>query len=124
MIKRIYIKHCAGKSNWIDQNSVVFGYDDYDICCEAWGYSVYDPITKEKISNDPDGMPYHFDFSTGARENTEECFSNIEHPDVVDCVHIDMISDDGSNKRLVFECWCNHNEYYYHSFKLEKKEEK
>ena len=74
MIKRIYIKHSAGKSNWIDQNNVVFGYDDYDICCEAWGYSVYDPITKEKISNDPDGMPYHFDFSTGARENTEEYF--------------------------------------------------
>lgn len=124
MIKRIYIKHCEGKSNWIDQNNVVFGYDDYDQCCETWGYGVYDPITKEKISNDPDSMPYHFDFSKGARENTGEYFSDIEYPSTVDSVHIDMISDDGSNKRLVFECWCNHNGYYYHSFALERKENK
>jgi hypothetical protein len=124
MIKRIYIKHCEEKSNWIDQNNVVFGYDECRQCCEMWGYGVYNPITKEKISNDPDGMPYHFDFSKGAKENTEEYFSDIECPDVVDCVHIDMISDDESNKRLVFECWCNHNGYYYHSFDLERKEDK
>ena len=37
-------------------------------------------------------------------------------------VHVTMEHDDDNTKRLVFECWCNHNGYYYHDFGFEKME--
>ena len=36
------------KHNWIDQNNVVFGYDDDQQCCEHWGWGVFDPQTGKK----------------------------------------------------------------------------
>lgn len=24
-------------------------------------------------------------------------------------------------RKLIFECWCNHNGYYYHDFRFKKK---
>ena len=68
MIHEVKIAHCEWKRNWIDQNKVVFGYSDVQDCCESWGWGVYDPETKERVADSPDGMPYHFDFESGAEE--------------------------------------------------------
>ena len=113
----------SGKHNWIDQNSVVFGYSDYQQCCEDWGWGVFDPSKKERIAEDPDGMPYHFVFEDGAKEG-EAAFSDVDYPDVVDVVHVTLAHDEDESKRLVFECFCNHNGYYYHDFSFEKREPK
>lgn len=121
MINQIHIERMPWKSNWIDHNNVVFGYEDSQHCCESFGWAVYDPITKEKVEDDIDGMPYHFDFASGAREG-EEWYTDIEYPDVLDVVHVTLIHDEDETKKLIFECWCNHNGYYYHDFSFEKNE--
>jgi hypothetical protein len=100
---------------------VVFGYDDNHQCCEDFGWLVFDPITGEKVADDIDGMPYHFDFTLGARED-EDPYVDIEYPDVLDVVHVTLVHDEDETKRLIFECWCNHNGYYYHDFSFEKNE--
>ena len=111
------------KRNWIDQNNVVFGYSDSHQCCESFDWGVWDPVTRKKVAINPDGMPYHFVFKEGARTD-EPCFEEIEFPEVLDVVHVTMEHDDDKKKRLVFECWCNHNGYYYHDFDFENKDEK
>lgn len=121
MINQIHIKHAPWKCNWIDHNNVVFGYDKDQHCCESFGWSVYDPITKEKIADDIEGMPYHFDFISGARMY-EEPYTDIEYPDVLDVVHVTLVHDEDKTEKLIFECWCNHNGYYYHDFSFEKNE--
>lgn len=78
MIKEIKINEYDWKKNWIDQNNVVFGFSDQASCCESWGWGVYDPDTKQKIADSPDGMPYHFDFGKGAEEKG---FIEARHPD-------------------------------------------
>lgn len=120
MIKCIHIEHANWKRNWIDQNNVVFGYDDKQCCCESFGWAVYDPITKEKVADEIDGMPYHFDFVSGARDVGSEVYSDIEYPDIIDAVHVTLVHDEDETKKLIFECWCNHNGYYYHDFSFEK----
>ena len=111
------------KRNWIDQNNVVFGYDDHQQCCEYWGWGVYDPKTGEKVAEDPNGLPYHFDFEAGANESplriyTDECdVSN-------DFVQVVLVSDDDSKKKLIFECFNCHNGYYYHDFSFKRIEDK
>lgn len=131
MIREIKIPHLEWKKNWIDQNKVVFGYDDTQDCCEEWGWGVYDPKTKEKVAESPDGMPYHFDFEGGAktaqfdaRENQEGrlAFRN-EYVEQLDCVRVRLLPDDGTDgKPLVFEAYTNHNGYYLHDFSFEKDE--
>lgn len=121
MIKQIYIKHVSGKRNWIDHNNVVFGYEKDQQCCESFGWAVYDPITREKVADDIEGIPYHFDFTSGARED-EEPYTDIEYPDVLDVVHVTLVHDEDETKKLIFECWCNHNGYYYHDFSFERNE--
>ncbi len=49
----------SGKRNWIDQNNVVFGYDDYRQNCEHWGWGVYDHESGQKIAEEPTGLPYN-----------------------------------------------------------------
>ncbi len=120
MIECIHIKHANWKRNWIDQNNVVFGYDNDQQCCESFGWAVYDPITKEKVADDIDGMPYHFDFVSGARDVGSEAYSDIEYPDIIDAVHVTLVHDEDETKKLIFECWCNHNGYHYHDFSFEK----
>lgn len=120
MIKQIHINYCDWKENWIDHNNVVFGYSKNQ-CCESFGWGVYDPITEKKVADDIDGLPYHFDFNSGARE-FEPPYEYIEYPNVLDVVHVTLIHDKDATKRLVFECWCNHNGYYYHDFSFGKRE--
>lgn len=106
-----------GKQNWIDQNNIVFGFSDYLQCCEIFGWGVYDPITKEKVAEDPNGLPYHFDFASGAKENESVAYTFDKYfssPD--DWVQVVLVNDTDPNKRLVLECYNYHNGYYYHDF--------
>jgi hypothetical protein len=121
MIKQIKIEHLDWKENWIDHNNVVFGYSKYQCCCESFGCGVYDPVTKMKVADDMDGLPYHFDFTSSARED-ESPYEYIEYPDVLDVAHVTLIHDEDETKKLIFECWCNHNGYYYHDFSFKKRE--
>ncbi len=132
MIREIKIQHCEWKKNWIDQNKVVFGYDDSQNCCEEWGWGVYDPETKEKVAESPDGMPYHFDFEGGAetvqftsRENQEGRLNRRgELVEILDCVRVRLLPDEGTDgKPLVFEAYTDHNGYYLHDFSFEKDED-
>ena len=121
MIRAISNQAWREKRNWIDQNNVVFGYSDYRQCCEEYGWGVFNPKTRERVADDPDGMPYHFVFDDGAKEG-DEAFSTIEGPDTcLNVVHVTMAPDDGEGDALVFECFCSHNGYYYHDFSFEDK---
>ena len=136
MIREIKIPHCEWKRNWIDQNKVVFGYDDTQDCCESWGWGVYDPETKERVADSPDGLPYHFDFEGGSEEiKFDSSISdvdrarmlygkNFEYVDVLDVVRVKLLPDEGTDgKPLVFEAYTDHNGYYLHDFSFEKDED-
>ena len=56
------------KRNFIDQNNVVFGYDDQRSCCESYGMGVYDPATHALVAVSLADLPYHFDFTRGAQD--------------------------------------------------------
>lgn len=135
MIHEIKIAHCEWKRNWIDQNKVVFGYDDTQDCCESWGWGVYDSETKEKVSESPDGLPYHFDFESGTEEVEFSCHltdevrermlygKNFEYVDVLSVVRVKLLPDEGTDgKPLVFEAFTDHNGYYLHSFSFDKED--
>ena len=109
-----------GKHNWIDQNNVVFGYDDYTHCCEYWGWGVYDPETGKKVADEPNGLPYHFDFEAGARENEGRIYTGEDTPDTV---QVTLVHDDDPKKTLIFECFNCHNGWYYHDFSFKRLEE-
>lgn len=120
MIKEISSKITKkyGKKNWIDQNNVVFGYEDNQKCCEYFGWGVYDPITGKKVADEIHGLPYHFMFGEGAVEVTGGTYANVSvgNFEVIEAVQITLEHDDDKSKHLVFECFCRHNGYYYHSF--------
>lgn len=122
MIKNLDIRD-SWKRNWIDQNNVVFGYADHQYCCEQWGWGVYDPKTRILVADSPKGMPYHFVFEDGAKTGEEIFSAAVEYPDELDVVHVTLAHDEDESKRLVFECFCNHNGYYYHDFSFEKRRE-
>ena len=110
----------SGKRNWIDQNNVVFGYDDYRQCCEYWDWGVYDPETGEKVAEDPNGLPYHFDYVAGAIVDAERTYTDM---DANDTVQVTLVHDENPDKRLIFECFNCHNGYYYHDFSFKRIEE-
>ena len=125
MIKTIAnsITQDHGKQNWIDQNNIVFGFSDSQQCCEDFGWGVYDPVTKEKVADEPDGLPYHFDFASGAKENDGSAYKSDEDGDGPnDWVQVELVNDTNPKKRLVLECYNYHNGYYYHDFSFFKKE--
>ena len=109
-----------GKHNWIDQNNVVFGYDDHQQCCEDWGWGVYDPETGKKVAEDPAGLPYHFDFEAGANAYPLRIYTD---EDTTDEVQVTLVHDDDPKKKLIFECFNYHNGYYYHDFSFKRLEE-
>lgn len=78
---------------------------------------MYDPETGKKVAEDPAGLPYHFDFEAGARENEARIFSE-EYPE--DTVQVTLVHDDDPEKKLIFECFNCHNGYYYHDFSFER----
>lgn len=113
-----------GKTNWIDQNNVVFGYDDYTHCCEYWGWGVYEPESGKKIAEDPTGLPYHFDYAAGANEFPLRIYTD-ECDESTDLVQVVLLHDDDHEKKLIFECFNCHNGYYYHDFSFKRlREEK
>lgn len=111
-----------GKRNWIDQNNVVFGYDDYTQCSESWGWGVYDPETGEKVAEDPVGLPYHFDYAAGANEFPLRIYTD-ESDVCTDIVQVTLVHDDDPKKKLIFECFNCHNGYYFHDFSFKRIEE-
>ena len=132
MIKSIRNKvlDSFGKKNWIDQNSIVFGFDNQSHCCETWGWGVYDPKTREEIAEDPDGLPYRFNFSAGTREiSSTDCdtplyqvgiFGKFDNFDNLDCVQVTLVHDEDPSKKLIFQAYTDHNGYYYHDFAFHK----
>lgn len=124
------------KRNWIDQNNVVFGYDDTQDCCEDWGWGVWNPKTKERVADSPNGMPYHFDLDAGAtvmeftdylpkREYCNLLYGQDEtYLDHLDVVRVNLIPDKGvTGDPLVFEAYTSHNGYYLHGFSFSKQED-
>ena len=122
------------KRNWIDQNNVVFGYDDTQDCCEGWGWGVWNPKTKERVADSPDGLPYHFDLDAGATEieftdsMPKREYGNLlygadeTYLDHLDVVRVNLLPDkDGGGEPLVFEAYTSHNGYYLHGFDFCKK---
>ena len=124
------------KRNWIDQNNVVFGYDDSQNCCENWGWGVWNPKTKERVADSPNGMPYHFDLEAGAttigftnylpkREYCNLLYGQDEtYLDQLDVVRVNLIPDKGvAGDPLVFEAYTSHNGYYLHDFSFSKQKD-
>lgn len=105
------------KSNWIDQNNTVVGYDDEQQCCETFGWGVYDKVTRNRVADSPEGMPYHF----GAVCD-EPLFASSYLLDDPDIDQIELLPDDGKLPVLVFEFYNCHNGYYYHEFSVKRIE--
>lgn len=117
------------KRNFIDQNKVVFGYDNHQECCESWGMGVYDPETHKLVAESPAGLPYHFDFTRGAQDlrlNSRDrhksfCFYHSEeYLEVLDVTQVYLLPDNGTDRELVLEAYTDHNGYYMHDYSLFK----
>ena len=130
------ITEAFGKRNWIAHNNVVFGYSDEQCCCEDWGWGVWNPKTKERVADSPDGMPYHFDFKAGATElEFTDDMPKGEYGEMLygrderylghlDVVRVNLVPDEGiEGEPLVFEAYTRHNGYYLHSFAFNHKEQ-
>lgn len=107
------------KSNWIDQNNVVVGYDDSQQCCEQFGWGVYDKDTRVWVADDPSGMPYHF----GSVCDYDQ-FVLLDPYESPDLDQIELLPDDGKSPVLVFEFHNCHNGYYHHDFSVKRMEVK
>ena len=126
MIKYIPVKN-SDKVNWLDDQGVLVGFDNYQQCCEDFGFGVYDKESGKHVRDDPDGLPYHFAKTyetTTDEKNIDEMNSkkNIErsywYDGATDLFQVEMFPDDGNGPVLVFECFNNHNGYYYHDFEM------
>lgn len=126
MIKYVQVKN-SYKVNQLDDQGVLVGWDDFQGCCEEFGCGVYDKESGKLVSDDPDGLPYHFAKSyktTTDEKNTDEMNSkkNIERSywdnREADLFQVEMFPDDGKGPVLVFECFNRHNGYYFHDFEM------
>lgn len=116
MIKYIPVKG-SGKSNWLDDRGVLVGFDDNQQCCEKFGCGVYDKESGKRVCGDPSGLPYHFakTFETNTKTSIEREYCGDP---AADLFQVEMFPDDGKSPVLIFECFNNHNGYYYHDFNL------
>lgn len=134
MIKDIIIRG-SYKANWIDQNNVVFGYDNEQQCCEDYMWGVFNR-DGTLIAKNPDGLPYHFDFKAGALTHFNEDWSTDAIYDVLtsmfglnyvtdtpDVVVVKLIPDDNNGFPLYFVCVNYHNGFYYHDFSFGENRE-
>ena len=112
MIRYIPVKN-SYKVNWLDDQGVLVGWDDEQQCCEDFGCGVYDKESGKRVSDDPNGLPYHFAKTYEENGNRAYC-GDIE----ADRFQVEMFPDDGKGPVLVFECFNNHNGYYYHDFEM------
>ena len=121
MIKYIPVKY-SYKVNWLDDQGVLVGWDDEQQCCENFGCGVYDKESGKHVSDDPNGLPYHFaktyeanTYETNSKNNIERAYcGDIE----AELFQVEMFPDDGNSPVLVFECFNHHNGYYYHDFEM------
>lgn len=112
MIKYIPVKG-ADKVNWLDDQGVLVGFDNYQQCCEDFGFGVYDKESGKHVSDDLDGLPYHF--AKTYEEGAEHAYCGVW---TADLFHVEMLPDDGKSPVLVLECYNDHNGYYYHNFEM------
>lgn len=126
MIKYIQVKN-SYKANWLDDRGVLVGFDVTSQCCEVFGYRVYEKESGKPIFDDPDGLPYHFakTYETNTKIGKTGIVCEYCGDPSADLFQVDMFPDDGKGPVLVFECFNNHNGYYYHDFemKVDFKEE-
>ena len=112
MIKFIPVKGTS-KSNWLDDRGVLVGFDDEQQCCEDFGWGVYEKESGTQVSKDPSGLPYHFAKTYEENVDRAYCGNNFAN-----LFQVDMFPDDGKSPILVFECYNDHNGYYYHDFNM------
>ena len=112
MIKYIPIKGTS-KSNWLDDRGVLVGFADRRQCCEDFGYGVYEKEGGKHVSDDPSDLPYHFAKTYEENGGHDYCGKNPR-----DLFQVEMFPDDGKSPVLVFECYNDHNGYYYHDFNM------
>ena len=112
MIKYIPVKGTC-KSNWPDDRGVLVGFDDEQLCCEEFREGVYEKESGKQVSRDPDGLPYHFAKTYKANGKRAYCGG-----DPANLFQVDMFPDDDESTILVFECFNDHNGYYYHDFDM------
>lgn len=112
MIKYIPVKGTC-KSNWLDDRGVLVGFDDEQLCCEDFGWGVYEKESGKQVSKDPDGLPYHFAKTYKANGKRAYCGG-----DPANLFQVNMFPDDDESPILVFECFNDHNGYYYHDFDM------
>lgn len=126
MIKYIQVKN-SYKANWLDDQGVLVGFDVNSQCCEVFGYRVYEKESGKHVFDDPDGLPYHFakTYETNTKMGRIGIVREYCGDEAADLFQVDMLPDDGKGPVLVFECFNNHNGYYYHDFemKVDFKEE-
>lgn len=126
MIKYIQVKN-SYKANWLDDRGVLVGFDVTSQCCEVFGYRVYEKESGKHVFDDPDGLPYHFakTYETNTKMSRIGIVREYCGDEAADLFQVDMLPDDGKGPVLVFECFNNHNGYYYHDFemKVDFKEE-
>lgn len=103
-----------GKTNFVDDNNVLVGFDSEQSCCEDFGYqlSEYEPSSFHEGNNgiNPDG--YQFD---------TEFFKEVTYMDTEDggAVLFKLVKGDDS----IFLTLRNaHNGYYSHGFEMLKNE--
>ena len=113
MIRYIPVKN-SSKSNWLDDQGVLVGFDDEQQCCEDYGYGVYEKESGKRVDYDPSGLHYHF-----AKDYEECCDRAYCHNDDAELFQVEMYPDEGyDGPVLVFECYNDHNGYYYHDFEM------
>lgn len=107
MIKYIQVKN-SYKANWLDDRGVLVGFDNFQQCCEQFGYRVYEKESGKPVFDDPDGLLYHFTKTyetTTDEKNTDEMNSkkNIKREycgdSSADLFQVEMFPDDGKVPR-------------------------
>lgn len=128
------VREWSNKKNWADQFGVVFGYQNEPFSCEYWGWGVFDAKTHARVADSPEGLPYHFDFDSGAAEAEYNDLPSKKRPNsmfekregefisTLDVVRVRLLSDVDGGRPLVFEAFTDHDGFYMHSFSFARHE--
>lgn len=92
--------------NWVDENNKMVGFDNYQACCELFGYSWLDSELKKtaEISNDDPELQF-----TGVMFSFGYVIDN-EHRDGW------RFEAKKGDKIYYLHIWNDHNGYYCHDF--------
>lgn len=120
---KMFEKH--GKTNWVDSNNVVLGYDTAQSCCEDASYLYYfTQKYNEFVIRDLENGNNDYVFDTDFCVIGEEAFNYIEHDTYtkvsdLDCGEIVSFKLVSPTKGDVYITLYNaHNGYYAHGFSM------